>query len=121
MLFIQSAKTNAHSERILEATYIAQSQMEEIRFLSTDATFETAVTRLKSDGYTRSGSDEPAMFFLMKKMDGFQVAVTMNRPGSADNLGHLLVEVSNPSGNTVAQMETILNWEQTESDGSNEK
>src|SRR5699024_10249125 len=62
-VFIQSAKTNTTSEEVVDATYLAQTEMERIYSKSLETTYSERENAFENLGYsTLSGENEWAFF-----------------------------------------------------------
>ena len=107
-LFGQSAKQNRLSEEVMDATYIAQRNMEEIYAESQSYTFESYLVNHPET--KRSGLEDSYTF--SKEENDYTVVVKLKEPNDGKRNGSLLVEVyDSPSRNKLkAQMETILLW-----------
>ncbi|MDL4841681.1 type IV pilus modification PilV family protein [Aquibacillus rhizosphaerae] len=101
-LFIQSARTNSISEDIMDATYVAQTQMEEIYNLST--TSEQNINVLQD----QSSCDADTSYIFTEKNGDFCVKVRMKDSNIVD-LKDVVVEVYRDN-KLESKMETKLNW-----------
>ena len=105
-IFIQTAKTNETSEKIVDATYIAQTEME--RFYGYSKTVEKSnrVNILKDvEGYTYEFVDSKEVYKINR--DSYEIVVTLN---DNEDLTNILIEVFDTSGKKVAQMQNIVEW-----------
>lgn len=109
--FIQSAKTNASSEDMLDATYVAQAQMEEIYNLSTKLIYSQVKSELDRMGYT--STDSKIGINASKIADEYEVMIRLHKPGE-DHLGNVLTEVKDKTGKVRAKMQTTIKWQRTE-------
>lgn len=93
--FIQSARTNTISEDMMDATYVAQSEMEYLYNLSTKKSLDKAILDLGSN-------------YSYETVEGYYVVVSLPE----NDLGNVLVKVyEDPSQKkSLAQMETIYDW-----------
>lgn len=110
--FIQSAKTNTYSEDVLDATYVAQSEMEELYKLGTKVPFEEVNVELEKLSYPSFAG--AGSITSTKVIDDYTITLYIDKPGQKDNLGNVLIEVRNKSGKMQAQMETTIKWKQAE-------
>lgn len=108
--FIQSANTNAQSEETLDATYVAQSQIEEVYNISLNHGMEDAGKELKKLGYTAGSSETEGSRFTMVR-EKFQIVIQLKAAEKDSHVTNVLVLVKNPSGKLKAQMETVINWQ----------
>lgn len=108
--FMQSANTNAQSEETLDATYVAQSQLEEVYNISLNHERKDAGEELEKLGYTAGSSETEGSFFTVVK-DSFHISIQLRKTEKDSHLTNVLVVVKNPSGKLKAQMETVINWQ----------
>ncbi|MFC5591163.1 hypothetical protein ACFPRA_19975 [Sporosarcina soli] len=108
-LFGQSARLNKSSELVMEATYIAQTHMEQIYEISQKTTFGNRNEYLKMDNKYRLIEGE---IYQPKKEDiGFTVFVEIKEPTFGTRGSILRVKVYDKSGEKLeALMETVLLW-----------
>lgn len=105
-LFIQSNKTEKSSEKIIDATYVAQVEMEKMYALSNVYTLSNLTEGLSSIGYTIS--DELNNTYT-KVQDNFYIKVRF-RDYSSNTLKNTIVEVY--EGNVLkSKMENIYSWQ----------
>jgi len=114
-VFIQSAKTNTTSEEVVDATYLAQTEMEQIYIKSTETKYSERENAFGNLGY-RSLSSEDEWLIFEKELDEDYVAKIKLQNHSmevAENMNRLIVTVHDKSApsKTQAQMESILVWE----------
>lgn len=97
--FIQSARANFVSEEIMDATYVAQAQMEEV--INGGSTF------INSD-YDPIDENN-----FEKITDNYKVTINLKvTPNTNDLFRNVLIIVTNlQNGRLEAQMETIIRWE----------
>ncbi|WP_343842022.1 type IV pilus modification PilV family protein [Salinibacillus aidingensis] len=111
--FSQSARTNQTSEEILDATYMAQTQMEKLYQLSKDHSIAQGITQLKDHNFANTiASDGQNSFHLEKQTSHFWITVEINQTEKdMDDLYNVLVKVYDQDKKRLeAQMETILAW-----------
>ena len=106
-VFIQSAKTNQSSEEKLDATFIAQTEMEHFYEYSKSINESDRITKLQKEGYTFYFTENKEIF--IKNDSKFYVQITLSEK---DNLTNILVEVfdSPVDKKRIAQMQNILEW-----------
>src|SRR5699024_181591 len=100
-IFMQSAKTNQTSEEIIDATYLAQTEMEKIYEIS----LGSAPTLTSIDYEVELDSN-----IYVKEKDGFFIEVELIN--FEDDLKRILIKVYDLSESTKpkAQMENLLKW-----------
>ncbi|KAB8137490.1 hypothetical protein F9U64_09205 [Gracilibacillus oryzae] len=108
--FINSAKSTSASNDITDATYLAQTQMEEIYHMSAELSFSEAIDRISGERSKMNGK------YVIKNTSGdFQIKITIatNNESSlqANGLKEILVQVYNSSNKLEAQMESKYLWE----------
>lgn len=117
-IFVQSSKTNRLSKNIMNATYLAETQIEEINNLNNNLqtkSLDELSKQVLTKGYTTIGSSiDPSCTgstkcFGMSKAG--QYVYVQLKTNSAD-IGKVLVKVyrDDTRTNQAAQMEMILSW-----------
>lgn len=108
MMFIQSAKTNKTSENIIDSTYYAQVEMENIHAISKEYTFNERENAMAGLSYVTIDS---TVFTKNKNDKYFETHLTKE----SDSLARVLVQVynNNTQKKLEAQMETLLSWEES--------
>lgn len=109
--FIQSAKTNASSVNMLDATYVAQSQMEEVYNLSTNVNYNQVKNELEGMGYTSTESGSEVI--AAANIDEYTIRIRLDKPDE-DDLGNIVIEVKDKTGKIKAKMETTIKWPKAE-------
>ncbi|MBU9721917.1 MULTISPECIES: type IV pilus modification PilV family protein [Bacillaceae] len=106
-MFVQSAKTLNVSDEIMDATYVAQTVMEEIYHLSQTTSYQAE--SLPSE-YVSIPSEEGDKFFTI--LEDYYVELTMKQENTESQLVNVLTRVYNNSSKEKleAQMETYLLW-----------
>lgn len=117
--FIQSAKTTKVSEDIIDASYIAQQELEAIYHLSTDQGVDQLVSYLQAQGYTHLRSGETHEFSI--HIDTYRVDVKLypvyhDSGDVIEDLHTLLVKVFDSENRQSAQMETKFFFNEVEVD-----
>ncbi|WP_342538005.1 hypothetical protein MKY15_16105 [Sporosarcina sp. FSL K6-1540] len=109
MMFIQSAKVNKASEHIIDATYIAQTEMENMYALSTTTKNGAKEATIKGLGYTNGLVENGWIVFGKEYNSGILIKIKLqNKKG---NMDRVLVEVRGiPDDNLQAQMENVVVW-----------
>ena len=106
LMFLQSAKTNKASEDIVNATYVAQTEMEKIYAVSKTTKFEDRKSEMLKIGYETVDLEK----FTTKNSPYIEVKLT--KRNVANNLINVIVDVYNNKNDKKlkAHMETILSW-----------
>jgi prepilin-type N-terminal cleavage/methylation domain-containing protein len=108
-VFIQSSRSNSFSKNIMDATYIAESSMEEI---SNSVTASTSLTNLNLIGYTKKCSDG-SCYEKSSNTKGHYVYVELVPKGTQLVNAKVKVYNNNSSSKKLeAQMELLLSWKQ---------
>lgn len=103
--FIQTAKTGKSSENIVDATYIAQSEMEKAFAVSKKVTNREEA--IKSLGYKKEDSSSD----FTKKDSKNTIKLKLKGNNSAPNLTNIIIEVyENNENNLKAKMENVFVW-----------
>lgn len=114
-VFIQSAKTNTTSEEIVDATYLAQTEMEKIYSRSIVTKYSERENAFRDLGYSPLSSENEWSVFGKELDEGYyaKVRIQKNSMEEAENMNRLIVTIHDGSaaGKTQAQMENILVWE----------
>lgn len=112
ILFIQSAKTGKTSEKVVDATYIAQVEMEKLYEISKKGDYNSGireiVNSLEYKQLTSSNSDEQIFTQTIK---GLYTQLKLKKH-SYPGMSYLVIEVFEQGDGTRprAKMETILEW-----------
>ena len=108
-LFIQSARTNSQSEEMIDATYVAQSLLEDIYFISknSDVTLQNELIDL---GYEEDLANCQSSFCFHKEKKGYYVRTELSNLNSHDSLPHVIIKIYEDQSKQKleAQMETVL-------------
>lgn len=110
-MFVQSSHFNQSSKKIEDATYIAESNMEDLFHLSTSSVLSDGIVKLSTiEGYNQV-SNCPIGYCYEKKMNNHYVFIQLKN-SSNNGLMDGVVSVYSDSTMTKkeAQMETLLNW-----------
>ena len=98
--FIQSAKTTQVSDEILDGSYVAQQQAEEIYNFSHSMNYEDLISYFDgSDSYNKDGNA------YVTHREGYAVRLYIE-PTDNDGLYSLLIKVFDSDGKQSAQVET---------------
>lgn len=110
MMFLQSAKVNKASEHVIDATYIAQAEMENIYGVSTSGTRNGAIEGLD---YTRAPELDEDGWTVFKKEYSPDISIQVKLKNKSGTMDRVLVMVLEPHNSTTpkAQMENVVVWE----------
>lgn len=108
-LFGHSMTSTKVSEDMLDATYVAQTTMEELHQQMTTLN-ETSISSLKNITYLRKDTER---YYYKKETSDAYIEISIKAP--VDGLSSVLVKVYPNSGKSklLAQMETINRWGKT--------
>lgn len=107
IMFLQSAKINKTSDQIIDATYIAQAEMEEIYAISINTNYNSRKVSLEKLGYTEKSIEKGWHTFIKNGDTGELVKLKLkNKKGTMDRV---LIEVKEKD-TLSAQMENVLVW-----------
>lgn len=107
--FIQSAKTGKTSGEVVDATFIAQEEMERMYVVSRNGDFNDGTEEIvNSLGYSQ---DEDEEFVFKKTKDSLYIQLKFKKH-SYPEMSYLVIEVFKQEDGTRprAKMETILEW-----------
>ncbi|SNR86443.1 hypothetical protein SAMN05446037_100193 [Anaerovirgula multivorans] len=111
-MFVQSTKSNSLSQNIIDATYIAQSCMEDVYSISITNNFMDGLTELKDNGFTETVVVADEDYDYTKNIDGYYALIEIRKSAYSGNLVKVVAKIYNNSAleKLEAQMETILLW-----------
>ncbi|WP_268237310.1 prepilin-type N-terminal cleavage/methylation domain-containing protein [Paraliobacillus quinghaiensis] len=108
--YIQSAKVNNTSKDITDASYIAQSVMEEIYHLSNTLSYVDTITYL-SNNYNVDSSDSYYQYIFTKQSEGSNnYKISISFTSTTEDLKKVIVKVYSDLNILEAQLETKLLW-----------
>ncbi|MFB1051785.1 hypothetical protein [Paraliobacillus sp. JSM ZJ581] len=114
--FIQSRKTVDVSDEISDATYIAQSEIENTYHISQTMSFLDGVNQLKTETDTYDDSSGQHKFTKTVDSNKVKISIAVAEDGEdqviSDKLKNVLVHVYDLSGKLKGQMETKILWEE---------
>jgi prepilin-type N-terminal cleavage/methylation domain-containing protein len=104
-MFVQTARSNQAAKNLEDATFIAETEMENLYNLSTENTFTDAVNALQTE-YTKTNQDCPSGECFYKESGGRFVFLQLKENGS------VIVKVfkDETKAKLEAQMEMLLTW-----------
>ncbi|MCH1626576.1 type IV pilus modification PilV family protein [Ferdinandcohnia quinoae] len=114
-MYIHSAKTNKISKDILDATYVAQSQIESIYNISNNTNLIDGLSALHTNlGFKSNGADCNTGCEFDKQENGYYILLSIS--GESNDLYKVIINVfNNPSmEQKEAQIETLLSWKKAE-------
>lgn len=111
-MFVQSARTNQYSSKIIDATFVAQTYMEKIYEISNNHSYDEGITKL-NDEFNHSIQLDTGREFT-KEED--QVYITANISDPQNGISSVVVKVYKDSTKSrlEAQMETRIEWKKEE-------
>lgn len=116
-VFIQSAQTNTSSEEIVDATYIAQTEMERIYSESQHTEYSNREEAFDRLDYGSLANEDEWLVFRKKINENYYVKVKLQKEPmeEATNMNRLIITVhSEPTlGKKQALMENIILWRET--------
>lgn len=110
--FIQSAKTGKTSEEVVDATYIAQVEMEKLYEISNKGDFKSGINEIvNSLSYKQLAPDSSKEYRYSKSQEGFYLKLTF-KEHTYPGMSYLVIEVFEHEQDIRprAKMETILEW-----------
>lgn len=116
-IFTQSAKMNKTSEEIVDASYLAQKEMENLYALSQKTADYTAA--MESAGYTAAGEDSDWLYYESSYEQGeneaaldYYTKIRLEKDYS-DNICRVVVEVYQRADDSQqVKMQNVLAWGQ---------
>ena len=114
MMFLQSAKTNKASEKIIDSTYYAQVEMENIYAISELTSFENRKTEMKNRLQYETSDSIHFIKDDSKSKKYYEAKLEVEKK----DLVRLIVRIYNNKDEKKleAQMETLLAWETEKND-----
>lgn len=110
-MLTQSAKTSKSSENIVDATYVAQSEMENLYALAKKTAFSSHATTIINEGYTNvDASGNPLGYY--EKTDSYYIKLTVRDISDKyTSLTRIVIQVYDKKGGILkSQMENTLQW-----------
>lgn len=110
-IYMQSARTLHTSDKIVDATYIAQTEMEKLYSVSVKTSYGMRESAIVSLGYEKRSDAGDWILFQKPAADGWTFQVRLQKRPEKENMNHVIVEVlRNSDGGLEAKMENILHW-----------
>ncbi len=111
LVFSQTAKTTKQSEEKVDATYVAQTEMENMYEMSQDYTLDETYESLKDD-YTRTSKDGWERFEKDNNDENFHITISFNDLDTG--MTRVVIEVESTIENdpTKAHMENLYKWKE---------
>ncbi|QCJ43636.1 prepilin-type N-terminal cleavage/methylation domain-containing protein [Bacillus sp. S3] len=113
-MFVQSSRTNNTSKNIMDATYVAETSMEEISNFVVSTNSLTFWSNLKISGYDKVAGTGTT-FKKNSNTKGHYVTVDFTDKDTSKSMVKVIVKVFNndtSSKKLEAQMEVLLSWKQ---------
>lgn len=106
-LLTQTAKTNRTSEQLIDATYIAQTEMETIYKLSLENKELSEVTEYNK----QTENNQTTIYTKIDETNNYKIEIIEQKDESP--MRRIIVKVYDQKDNTKikAQMESLYNWE----------
>ncbi|WP_423799232.1 prepilin-type N-terminal cleavage/methylation domain-containing protein [Neobacillus sp. SAB-20_R2A] len=109
-MFVQSSQTNRVSKNMMDATYLAESQMEEINNMNTSTdspSIDNLSSQLLAKGYAQ---DSSCSYCYSMPKNGHYVFVQLKNVSA--ELGNVMVRIYKDDKKTSqeAQMELVISW-----------
>jgi prepilin-type N-terminal cleavage/methylation domain-containing protein len=119
-MFVQSSRTTNVSKNIMEATYLAENEMEEMYNLissttptPTTTTFDSIKANMESKNYSILNTCTDGDVCYEKNDNGYNVFVQLKEAEESPVLVNVNIKVYNGStNNQEAQMEMLVSWNQ---------
>lgn len=110
-MFIQTAKVNNSSETIIDATYIAQTEMERIYSYSKNTSYSKREDALADLNFNKVANiDDWIIFEKNDSNSDFKIVVKLQKQQLEENMNRLILEVYNGDDNIQAKMENAILW-----------
>ena len=102
-IFVQSARSNNISEEVLDATYVAQAEMEKVyNYSSIVSDFNDAKIKITDLNYHNSENNQ-----YKKAIGGFNIELVLKAVDESDELAQIVIKVYS-NNRLEAQVETIV-------------
>lgn len=108
-LFIQSATTTKTTEHIIDATYVAQTEMEKFYGISKSRYFPKQFDIELFNGYQYK-SVEDGFYIYENQTDDSNYSLKLKLKPLENNLTRIVLKVYDKKGILKSQMETTLDW-----------
>ncbi|MFJ7936426.1 hypothetical protein [Sporosarcina sp. NPDC096371] len=109
MMFLQSAKVHKASEHVIDATYIAQKEMENLYALSTSIKESAKIKEIIALGYIEKPDENDWTVFT--KVYNPEILLKIKLKNKEKSMDRVLVEVRGiPDDKLQAQMENVVVW-----------
>lgn len=110
LVFSQTAKTTKQSEEKVDATYVAQTEMENMYEMSQDYTLDETYKEL--NGYTKTSDGDWNRFEIDKEDGNFHITISFNELDTG--MTRVVIEVESTIENdpTKAHMENLYKWKE---------
>lgn len=112
VLFVRSAETTHTTDEIVDATYVAQTELESLYAVAKNTAFSTREAAILSAGYTNLDAGGNALGYFEKTdaTTGDYIKVTITQIASS-TLTRVVIEVYDEKNGTMkAQMQNTIKW-----------
>ncbi|WP_416151364.1 prepilin-type N-terminal cleavage/methylation domain-containing protein [Salipaludibacillus sp. HK11] len=111
-VFIQTTKSINHSDTILDATYFAQTHMEDIHNISETYTFDEAISFLNTDSKYSLISNNETSYNILIETDKYFGEIEIQKVNDS-NLTQIVISIyeDNSKNKLEAKMENYVTWE----------
>ncbi|MGJ7920537.1 hypothetical protein [Neobacillus sp. LXY-4] len=110
-MFIQSSRTNSVSKNMMDATYVAEANMEEIYNIVVSSTsYDIATAAVTSKGYTQLSKTSTNAFFEKNEAGHYVYIELVPTPNSSLVKVRVKVYKDRSKADKKAQMEILLSW-----------
>lgn len=111
MIFSQFLNTSNKSEDIISATYVAQTEMEQLYQLSKTVSISEVEDKLLENGYINIGMIDEWIVF--EKYEQYDIRIKLKLLDEETNLEPVVIEVYDPSTSKLeAKMESLFTWKE---------
>lgn len=111
MIFSQFLNTSNKSEDIISATYVAQTEMEQLYQLSKTVSISEVEDKLLENGYINIGMIDEWIVF--EKYEQYDIRIKLKLLDEETNLEPVVIEVYDPSTSKLeTKMESLFTWKE---------
>lgn len=111
MVFSQFLNTSNKSEDIISATYVAQTEMEQLYQLSKTVSISEVEDKLLENGYINIGMIDEWIVF--EKYEQYDIRIKLKLLDEETNLEPVVIEVYDPSTSKLeTKMESLFTWKE---------
>lgn len=111
MIFSQFLNTSNKSEDIISATYVAQTEMEQLYQYSKTVSISEVEDKLLENGYINIGMIDEWIVF--EKYEQYDIRIKLKLLDEETNLEPVVIEVYDPSTSKLeTKMESLFTWKE---------